>query len=85
MDVESIFDKNAVKLSLFQVEAVSGIAPSELDFAFDDLVINSQAYRRLFIKARSEIQQLHVEDVDSDTGTIKEVDQDPVDSQKLLR
>ncbi|KAF4956008.1 hypothetical protein FGADI_4181 [Fusarium gaditjirri] len=77
MDVESIFDNDAVNLSFFHSEAVSGMAPSELDFEFDDVVINSQAYRRVFIKARSETQKLHVDDVDSDTGTIKEADQGP--------
>ncbi|KAG5748647.1 hypothetical protein H9Q69_005448 [Fusarium xylarioides] len=82
MDVESVFDNDAAKLSFFQVDAVSGIAPSELDFTFDDVVINSQAYRRVFIKARSEIQQLHLQHVDSDTATMEEVYRNSVDSPK---
>ncbi|KAF5571510.1 GTPase-activating of the rho rac family (LRG1) [Fusarium phyllophilum] len=82
MDVESVFDNDAAKLSFFQVDAVSGIAPSELDFTFDDVVINSQAYRRVFIKARSEIQQLHLQHVDSDTATMEEVYRNSVESSK---
>ncbi|KAI1031139.1 hypothetical protein LB504_000227, partial [Fusarium proliferatum] len=82
MDVQSVFDNDAAKLSYFDVEAVSGIAPSELDFTFDDVVINSQAYRRVFIKARSEIQQLHVGNVDSDTEITKTKKEGSVDSQK---
>lgn len=82
MDVQSVFDNDAAKLSYFDVEAVSGIAPSELDFTFDDVVINSQAYRRVFIKARSEIQQLHAGDMDSDTEITKTKKEGLVDSQK---
>lgn len=82
MDVESIFDNHATTLSYFQVEAVSYIAPSELEFTFDDDVVNSQAYRRVFIKARSEIQQLRLQEVDSDAVNMEEVYQDSVDSQK---
>ncbi|CVK84846.1 related to GTPase-activating protein of the rho/rac family (LRG1 protein) [Fusarium mangiferae] len=82
MDIESVFDNDAAKLSYFDVETVSGIAPSELDFTFDDVVINSQAYRRVFIKARSEIQQLHVGNVDSDTEITKTKKEGSVDSQK---
>ncbi|KAG4264995.1 hypothetical protein FPRO04_00721 [Fusarium proliferatum] len=82
MDSESIFDNDAANLSFFHHEAASGYAPSELNFVFDDQVINSQAYRRVFVKAQSKIQPLHFEDVDSDTETVKEVDKDPVQSQK---
>lgn len=82
MDSESIFDNDAANLSFFHHEAASGYAPSELNFVFDDQVINSQAYRRVFVKAQSNIQPLHFEDVDSDTGTVKEVDKDQAQSQK---
>ncbi|KAF4495916.1 GTPase-activating of the rho rac family (LRG1) [Fusarium agapanthi] len=82
MESESIFDNDPTNLSLFHLETVSGNAPSELDFEFDNLVINSQAYRRVFAKAQSESQPPKVEDVDSDTGTVKEVDKSPVQSQK---
>ncbi|KAF5541086.1 GTPase-activating of the rho rac family (LRG1) [Fusarium mexicanum] len=82
MESESIFDNDPNNLSLFHLEAVSGNAPSELDFQFDNLVINSQAYRRVFVKAQSESQPPQVEDVDSDTGTVREVDKSPVQSQK---
>ncbi|KAG4293689.1 hypothetical protein FPRO06_00274 [Fusarium proliferatum] len=69
MESESIFDNNAANLSFFHVEAVSGNAPSELDFEFGDLIVNSQAYRRVFIKAQAETKQPEIEEVDSDTGT----------------
>ncbi|RYC85482.1 hypothetical protein BFJ63_vAg11582 [Fusarium oxysporum f. sp. narcissi] len=82
MDSESIFDNDAANLSFFHLEAFSGNAPSELDFEFDHLVINSQAYRRVFIKAQAEMKQLEIEDVDSDTGTVREVDTSPAQSQK---
>ncbi|KAJ4111659.1 hypothetical protein NW760_006654 [Fusarium oxysporum] len=82
MDSESIFDNDAANLSFFHLEAFSGNAPSELDFEFDHLVINSQAYRRVFIKAQAEMKQLEIEDVDSDTGTVREVDTGPAQSQK---
>ncbi|KAG9496514.1 hypothetical protein J7337_011290 [Fusarium musae] len=73
---ESIFNKDAARLSLF--EAPSNFAPSELDFQFDDLVINSSAYRRAFAKAHTENQKSHkqVEDdpanPDSNTPNIRE-------------
>lgn len=34
-------------------DVASVIAPSEINFEFDDLVINSQAYRRVFAQARA--------------------------------
>ncbi|KAF5566537.1 GTPase-activating of the rho rac family (LRG1) [Fusarium phyllophilum] len=52
IESQSIFDKGTSRLSLF--EATSNLAPSELDFQFDDLVINSNAYRRAFAKAHTE-------------------------------
>ncbi|KAF5563847.1 GTPase-activating of the rho rac family (LRG1) [Fusarium napiforme] len=82
MDSESIFDNDAASLSFFHHEAASGYAPSELNFVFDDQVINSQAYRRVFVKAQSESQPPHMEDAESDTGTVKEVDKYPVRSHK---
>ncbi|RBR17986.1 hypothetical protein FVER53590_26449 [Fusarium verticillioides] len=78
LDCESIFDNNAGNLSFFHVDTVSGNAPSELDFEFYNLVINSQAYRRVFIKAQSESQPPQVEDV----ATFKAVDKGRVQSQK---
>ncbi|VTT72082.1 unnamed protein product, partial [Fusarium fujikuroi] len=82
MESGSIFDKGSANLSFFYPEAVSGHAPSELDFEFDNLVINSQAYRRAFIKARSESQPPQVEDMDSDIGTVKELDTPAMQPQK---
>ncbi|KAF5007829.1 hypothetical protein FDECE_5855 [Fusarium decemcellulare] len=85
----SIFDNDISKLSLFDIEAVSAIAPSELDFEFDDLVLNSQAYRRAFARAQAEREQpeRHVVEGDlidlfentidnSDAATIREIHQD---------
>lgn len=82
MESESIFDNNAANLSFFHVEAVSGNAPSELDFEFDDLIVNSQAYRRVFIKAQAETKQPEIEEVDSDTGTVRGLDKVPALSHK---
>lgn len=91
MGCESIFDNDTAKLSLFDIEAVSAVAPSELDFEFDDLVLNSQAYRRAFARAQadSEQPQIHVVEGDlidfsetqssldnSDAATIRELNQD---------
>ncbi|KAF4469676.1 GTPase-activating of the rho rac family (LRG1) [Fusarium albosuccineum] len=86
---QSIFDNDIAKLSLFEVEASSAIAPSELDFEFDDLVLNSQAYRRAFARAQEESQQpeRHIVEGDlidlsentidiSDVATIREINQD---------
>ncbi|EXL55717.1 hypothetical protein FOCG_06267 [Fusarium oxysporum f. sp. radicis-lycopersici 26381] len=57
IESQSIFDKDASRLSFF--EATSNFAPSELDFQFDDLVINSNTYRRVFAKAHTENQESH--------------------------
>ncbi|KAF5627253.1 GTPase-activating of the rho rac family (LRG1) [Fusarium tjaetaba] len=65
IESESIFNKDAARLSLF--EATSNFAPSELDFQFDDLVINSNAYRRAFAKAHTENQKSHKQ-VEDDTA-----------------
>ena len=35
------------------MDVASVIAPSEMQFEFDDLVVNSQAYRRVFAQARA--------------------------------
>ena len=35
------------------MDVASVIAPSEIQFEFDDLVVNSQAYRRVFAQARA--------------------------------
>ncbi|KAL2689180.1 hypothetical protein Neosp_003232 [[Neocosmospora] mangrovei] len=82
---QSIFDTDNTRLSLFDVEAVSAVAPSELDFDFDDLVLDSQAYRRAFARAQSNADletQAHVaKDISlhlSDGTTIRRVNQDLV-------
>ncbi|KAI8722668.1 LIM zinc-binding domain-containing protein [Fusarium sp. LHS14.1] len=54
MESQSIFDHENTRLSLFDVEAISAVAPSELDFDFDDIVLDSQAYRRVFAQAQSD-------------------------------
>ncbi|KAG5769181.1 hypothetical protein H9Q72_003524 [Fusarium xylarioides] len=75
VESQSIFDGDTSRLSLF--ETTSNIAPSELDFQFDELVINSSAYRRAFAKAHAENQESHklVEDqaADTDSATPKGV------------
>ncbi|PNP79953.1 hypothetical protein FNYG_06650 [Fusarium nygamai] len=78
MESESIFDNDTANLNFFHLNAVSGNAPSELDFEFDNLVINSQAYRRVFAKAQSDSRPPQVEDM----ATVKTVDKGPVYSQK---
>ncbi|KAF5680771.1 GTPase-activating protein [Fusarium heterosporum] len=57
MHSRSIFDNDVSKLSLFEVEIISGVAPSELDFEFDDIVLNSKVYRRELSKAKAKHQQ----------------------------
>jgi hypothetical protein len=48
----SIYDGgNAMAINDMDVASV--IAPSEIQFEFDDLVVNSQAYRRVFAQARA--------------------------------
>ncbi|RTE81530.1 hypothetical protein BHE90_003933 [Fusarium euwallaceae] len=91
LECESIFDNDTARLSLFSVEAASLVAPSELDFDFDDLVLNSLAYRRAFAKAHADSQppQIHVVEGDlidlseaqssidnSDAETVRELNQD---------
>ncbi|KAJ4182765.1 hypothetical protein NW755_010262 [Fusarium falciforme] len=85
MEAQSIFDNENTRLSLFDMGAISAVAPSELDFDFDDLVLNSQAYRRAFARAQSNADletQAHVtEDIGlhlSDGATIRRVNQDLV-------
>ncbi|KAM5352791.1 hypothetical protein ACJ41O_005513 [Fusarium nematophilum] len=85
----SIFDNENQRVSLFEMDAVSAIAPSELDFEFDDMVLNSQAYRRAFARAQAEAEQQPtiVEgdlidlsepalDDNADAETIRQVNQD---------
>ncbi|RMJ09203.1 hypothetical protein CDV36_011171 [Fusarium kuroshium] len=86
MESQSIFDNENTRLSLFDADAISGVAPSELDFDFDGLVLNSQAYRRAFARAQSTADletQAHVtEDISlplSDGSTIRRVNRDLVD------
>ncbi|KAF5020730.1 hypothetical protein F66182_7232 [Fusarium sp. NRRL 66182] len=79
LDAQSIFDNDTSKFSLFNVEIVSGVAPSELDFEFDDLVINSKVYRRAFARAQSEMPKQHIQADDvavSDAATIQGVSQE---------
>ncbi|KAK1756498.1 Rho GTPase activation protein [Echria macrotheca] len=40
----------------FASDAISVIAPSEIEFTFDDTVINSHAYRRVLAQAQARIQ-----------------------------
>lgn len=68
MESQSIFDKDASRLSVFGAEGASVVAPSELDFQFDDLVINSDAYRRAFAKAHAEGQEQKKHVTDSSHG-----------------
>lgn len=86
MEAQSIFDNENTRLSLFDVGAISAVAPSELDFDFDDLVLNSQAYRRAFAQAQSdadlETQARGTEDIGlhlSGDATIRRINQDLVD------
>lgn len=91
MGCESIFDNDTAKLSLLDIEAVSAVAPSELDFEFDDLVLNSQVYRRAFARTQADTEQPHIHVVEgdlidfseaqssidnSDAATIRELNQD---------
>jgi hypothetical protein len=49
------------------------IAPSELEFEFDNFVINSQAYRRVFAKAQAQnSQQVHVQNITGDLIDLSE-------------
>ncbi|KAF4435520.1 hypothetical protein F53441_13492, partial [Fusarium austroafricanum] len=77
IESQSIFDKDASRLSFFGAETTSNFAPSELDFQFDDLVINSNTYRRAYAKAHTENQESHKQaedkDVNSDSATSKAV------------
>ncbi|RSL76146.1 hypothetical protein CEP51_010234 [Fusarium floridanum] len=86
MESQSIFDSENTRLSLFDTEAISAVAPSELDFDFDDMVLNSQAYRRAFARAESAANletRAHVtEDIDlslSNGSTIRRVNRELVD------
>ncbi|KAK3387788.1 hypothetical protein B0H63DRAFT_509510 [Podospora didyma] len=49
----------------FEHDAVSMTAPSELEFDFDDMIINSQAYRRAFAQAHTHalVGATHQEDI----------------------
>ncbi|KAM0426281.1 hypothetical protein ACHAPT_008321 [Fusarium lateritium] len=91
MESESIFDNDTAKLSLFDVEIVSAVAPSELDFEFDNLVLDSQAYRRAFARAQANNEQPQIQVIEgdlidftetqsaidnSDAATIRELNQD---------
>ncbi|KAL2204209.1 hypothetical protein CC79DRAFT_1277158 [Sarocladium strictum] len=90
---QSIFDNDTHRLSMFADDLVSVVAaPSELNFEFDDFVLNSQAYRRVFAKAQAQnSREVHVQNItedlidfseevleDSDTITIKGMNQDLV-------
>jgi hypothetical protein len=76
MQAQSIFDNDTSKLSFFEFEIISGIAPSELDFEFDDVVVNSKVYRRELHKAKAKNQRISVpetadEDPDPETVTLR--------------
>jgi hypothetical protein len=49
----SIYDQPDQTSTPFTHDAASMIAPSELEFEFDDMVINSQAYRRAMADAKA--------------------------------
>lgn len=49
----SIYDRNDDDESILAPEVVSISAATELEFEFDDMVINSAAYRRVFMQARA--------------------------------
>lgn len=49
----SIYSTGTGSTSAFPSDVVSVICPSELEFQFDDMVLNSQAYRRAFSQAQS--------------------------------
>lgn len=88
MQSQSIFDNSTSKLSVFEFEIVSGTEPSELDFEFDDIVVNSKVYRRELRKAKDVIQRSvskETLDEDSDLDTIKLRGNDFVSSKMLQR
>jgi hypothetical protein len=77
---DSIFDNDTSKLSFFEFEIISAIAPSELDFEFDDVVVNSKVYRRELHKAKTKnhrISALGTEDEDPDPDTVTLRGNDP--------
>lgn len=47
----SIYDSDNNTARIYSPDIASVIAPSELEFEFDNMIINSQAYRRVFIQA----------------------------------
>ncbi|CAM1501491.1 Fc.00g034750.m01.CDS01 [Cosmosporella sp. VM-42] len=57
----SIYEGPDCENSVANGDGISVIAPSKLEFAFDDLVINSQAYRRVLAQARSQAYNAPVE------------------------
>ncbi|KAM0551714.1 hypothetical protein ACHAPJ_008281 [Fusarium lateritium] len=79
MESQLNFDSDTRRFAIldFDFEGYPGVAPSELDFEFDNLVLNSQVYRRALVRAQCEGRQPHVlvgEEVDhSDTATVREV------------
>ncbi|KAH6960396.1 hypothetical protein DER45DRAFT_157987 [Fusarium avenaceum] len=76
MQSQSIFDNDTSRLSFFESEILSGIAPSELDFEFDDVVVNSKVYRRELHKAKAKNEKISLpetadEDPDPDVVTLR--------------
>ncbi|KAK4442357.1 hypothetical protein QBC34DRAFT_387379 [Podospora aff. communis PSN243] len=53
MVANSIYAGRRESSIIWEGDAVSVVAPSDLDFEFDDLIINSQAYRRALARARA--------------------------------
>jgi hypothetical protein len=45
-------------------ESTAGFYPGDEEFDFDDMVINSTAYRRIFVKQRGKYQMWSFEDTD---------------------
>lgn len=86
---QSIFDNDTSRLSFFEFEIVSGIAPSELDFEFDDVVVNSKVYRRELHKAKAKNERISAPetadgDPDPDTITLRGNDPDVEIAQTLI-
>lgn len=52
----SIYGDRRSALSVVPDDAASAIAPSDVMFAFDDELVNSQAYRRVLAQASSKLQ-----------------------------
>ena len=61
---KSIYQSEGRVHSIINPDTASVIAPSDLEFEFDNMIINSQAYRRAFAKAHQ--AQAEARDVDAE-------------------